>query len=185
MKAVDLVLHPVRLRIAQAFIGDRQLTTRQLAEQLPEIPSATLYRQVAELLEGGVLEVVEERRVRGAVERTYRLRQAAASLNADDVAEMTTDEHRQAFTTFVATLLADYDRYLDAGDVDLARDFVGYRQAALNLSDREVAAFVAELAGVIATYAAKPPRRGRRRRVLTTILMPTDPPPPSSGPVHT
>ena len=48
---VDVVLHPVRLRIAQAFLGARALTTGQLADALADVPTATLYRQVATLVE--------------------------------------------------------------------------------------------------------------------------------------
>ena len=51
---------------------------------------------------------------------------------------MTMDDHRRAFLTFVAGLLGDLDRYLEAGDVDPARDGVGYRQQALYLTDEEL-----------------------------------------------
>ena len=75
-----LLLHPVRLRIVQAFLGDRALTTTALREELADIPPTSLYRQVARLVAAGVLMVVAERRVRGAVERTYVLRLSAASV---------------------------------------------------------------------------------------------------------
>ena len=64
----DVVLHPVRLlRIVQAFLGDRELTTGELRSELRDVATATLYRQVAAMVDGGVLEVADERRVRGAV----------------------------------------------------------------------------------------------------------------------
>ena len=74
MASADLLLHPVRLRIVKAFLGERALTTGQLAEELEDVPSGSLYRHVALLVKAGVLQVVAERRVRGAVERTYMLR---------------------------------------------------------------------------------------------------------------
>ena len=40
--SVELLLHPVRLRIVQAFLGDRELTTVQLGELLPDVSTATL-----------------------------------------------------------------------------------------------------------------------------------------------
>jgi Helix-turn-helix domain len=67
--SADLLLHPVRLRIVQAFLGDRALTTTALREELADIPPTSLYRHVARLVAAGVLMVVAERRVRGAVER--------------------------------------------------------------------------------------------------------------------
>jgi DNA-binding transcriptional ArsR family regulator len=172
MKASELVLHPVRLRIAQTFLGGRRLTTAEVREELTDVAPATLYRQVGALVDGGLLEVVEERKVRGTFERIYQLREDAASLSADDVREMSEEEHRRGFLTFVAGLLADYDRYLDGQDIDLGRDLVGYRQIALNLTDDETMELVTELREAIARRSGLRPRSDRRRRMLTTILVP-------------
>lgn len=179
MTSAKLLLHPVRLRIVQAFLGDRTLTTADLRAELPDVPVATLYRQIAALADGGVLEVVRERRVRGTFERTYRLRPAAASIGAAEAAEMSIEEHRRAFMTFTAGLLADFDRYLDGQDIDhgpdLGRDLVGYRQAAMYLTDDDLRDLLADLAKVFAPRLALPPAPGRRRRVLSTVLMPAEP----------
>ena len=80
MTKADLLLHPVRLRILQAFLGDRALTTSQLQAELADVP-ASLYRHVAKLAAAGVLTIVEERRVRGALERTYTLESSQATVN--------------------------------------------------------------------------------------------------------
>jgi len=37
----DLLLHPIRLRILQAFMGDRALTTSQIRSELPDVPVAS------------------------------------------------------------------------------------------------------------------------------------------------
>src|SRR5688572_22230357 len=100
--SADLLLHPVRLRVVQAFLGDRVLTTADLHAELPDVPVATLYRHVGVLADAGVLTVVGERKVRGAAERSYRLDLAAASLGPADAAAMTAEDHRRAFTTFAA-----------------------------------------------------------------------------------
>jgi hypothetical protein len=172
MRPADVVLHPVRLRIVQAFLGDRELTTGDLRREIADVPSATLYRQVAALARGEVLEVVDEKRVRGAVERTYRLRTGAARVQDDEARELTTEEHRQLFMTFVAGLLADFDRYLDRGDVDMARDLAGFRQNAMYLTDEEMVALVQDLRAVFDPRIALPPAPGRTRRLFSTIVVP-------------
>ena len=170
----DLLLHPQRLRIVQAFLGRDRLTTAELRELLPDIPTATLYRQITTLLEGGVLEVVEERPARGAVERTLALAGDRAVVTPEEAAAMTVDDHRRAFLTFMAGLLADFDRYLDGEAPDLMRDLVGYRQVGLQLSDEELVEMIGELNAVIATRMELAPAPGRRRRIFTTVLMPAD-----------
>ncbi|MFC5996788.1 helix-turn-helix domain-containing protein [Pseudonocardia hispaniensis] len=172
MATADLLLHPVRLRILKTLLDGRDRTTSELRAELPDIASATLYRHVALLAEAGVLAVVAQHRVRGAVERTYRLRQGAAEIDDDALAAMTPDDHRRAFTAFVAGLLADFDRYLDRDEVDLRRDGVGYRQATLWLTDGELDALLTELRAVIAARLPNPPAPGRVQRLLSTVLLP-------------
>lgn len=174
MTPAELLLHPVRLRIVQAFLGGRRLTTGDLRRLLDDVPTATLYRQVTTLLEGGALEVVDEHKVRGAVERTYELRTTDLHVDAEAAGTMSPDEHRQAFFTFTASLLGDFERYLSRDDVDLARDMVGYGQVGLHLDDEEMTAFLADLQAVVLPRLAHEPRPGRTRRVLTTVVVPAD-----------
>jgi hypothetical protein len=118
--------------------------------------------------------VVAERRVRGAVERTYVLRLSSASIGLDEVAAMSADEHRQAFMAFVAGLVGDFDRYLARDDIDLLRDGVSYRLAGLWLDDAEYNELLRELLRALQPRLANPPRAGRKRRILGTILLPGD-----------
>src|SRR5262249_5278052 len=161
----------VRLRIIQAFLGDRALTTSQLRTELPDVPPASLYRHVARLVDAGVLSVVGERRVRGAVERTYVLRVAAATIGLDALERMTREDHAQALRAFAAGLRGDFDRSLSRDDIDLLRDGVSYRLAGLWLDDAELAELARELIRAIQPRLANPPRPGRRRRILGTVLL--------------
>jgi hypothetical protein len=173
----NLLLHPIRLRIIQAFLGDRALTTGQLATELPDVPPGSLYRHVGLLVSAGVLSVASEHRVRGAVERSYVLQVAAAEGDA----AMSAEEHRRAFMAFVAGLLADFDRYLELGEPDLARDGAGYRMAALWLSDAELAELLRELATVLEPRMGNAAAPGRRRRIVAGTLMPVTAPAAARG----
>jgi DNA-binding transcriptional ArsR family regulator len=174
LNSAQLLLHPVRLRVVQAFLGDRHLTTSQLRAEIDDVPAATLYRHVALLARAGVIEVVAERQARGSVERTYRLVPGAGSVMPADLAAMSVDDHRQAFLIFMASVIKDFDRYLGDGEPDLERDLVGYRQAAFHLTDEELREMVAEISNVVEARRDLPPREGTRRRVLTTVLIPTE-----------
>ncbi len=172
MASADLLLHPVRLRILQVFLGDRPLTTTQLAAELDDVPTGSLYRHVALLTKAGVLQVVAERRVRGAVERTYTLRLPAAQIGLGEAAAMTPADHAQAFTAFAAGLLADFDRYLAAGSPDPVGDGVSYRSTALWLTDAEFTDLVREILTIVQPGLANAPGRGRRRRILASVTVP-------------
>ena len=172
MASADLLLHPVRLRIVQAFLGDRALTTSQLAAELSDVPAGSIYRHVALLTKAGVLHVVAERRVRAVVERTYMLRTVAAQILPDEVAAMSPEQHLQAFIAYVAGMLSDAERYLMTGTPDPARDGASYRIGALWLTDTEFADLIRDLQTVFQPRLANAPGKGRRRRTIYTVLLP-------------
>ena len=172
MTTADLLLNPVRIRIVRAFVGGRTLTTSELAAELSDVPPASLYRQVAKLVNGGVLAIIRERRVRGTVERTYALRTRAARIGRAELAAMGAEEHRQLFLAFIAALIADFDHYLDGGDIDFVRDAVGYRMVRLWLSDEELAECVKGINKALLPYLKNSPDPSRTLRILRTILLP-------------
>jgi DNA-binding transcriptional ArsR family regulator len=174
MDGVELLLHPVRLRIVHAMSGDRTLTTAQLCDLLPDVSKATVYRHVGLLADGGLLEVVGEHRTRGAVERRYRLHRGRAAVDARTAASVSVEEHRRVFAVAMATLLAEYGAYLDRDDADPAADLVGYRQHAVWLTEDERAAMIEELRAVIAPRLANAPSPERRRHLLSPILFPAE-----------
>jgi hypothetical protein len=180
--SADLLLHPVRLRIVQAFLGDRALTTTQLSAELSDVPAASLYRHVARLVAAGVLQVVAQRRVRGAVERTYVLRLAAARVGPDEIEAMSADDYRQMFMAYAAGLLADFDRYLQRPEVDLVKDGVAFGIEGLWLDDAEFAELMRDLYRVLQPRRANAPKPGRRRRLLASVLLPGDEPATATHP---
>jgi DNA-binding transcriptional ArsR family regulator len=170
--STDLLLHPVRLRILQAFLGDRALTTSQLQAELPDVPPASLYRHVAKLVDAGVLSVLDERRVRGALERTYTLQTSAATVTPEDLANLSADEHRRMFLTFLAGIIREFDFYLERGDIDLVRDGVSYRLSGMWLSKAEAAKLAHDLNQVLLPAVGNKPRRGRKRWYFGSIVLP-------------
>ena len=171
----ELALHPVRIRILRAVAGAR-LTTHDLIELLPDVPHATLYRHLATLVKAGLVEVVEERKIRGAVERVYALPVQGATLDPAALATATPEEHARYFTAFVSSLLSEFSRYLSRARIDFAADGVGYHQLVLHLTDAELATFAADLNAVIGPLLRNEPGEGRVPRLLATILLPADQP---------
>ncbi|GAA2637094.1 helix-turn-helix domain-containing protein [Paractinoplanes durhamensis] len=173
MDPVELLLHPVRLRIVHALSGTgRTVTTAQLCTRLPDVSQATVYRHVGLLADAGIIEVAGEQRVRGFVERSYRLVRARAVVDASRAASATVDEHRQAFATAAAVLLAEFGSYLDSGEADPARDMVGYRQHAIWLSEQERDRLIAGLREAILPVLANEPAAERTPYLLSPILFP-------------
>ena len=92
----------VSLLRRQEVVSQSQLA-RLLAEEGVEVTQATLYRHVGALLEAGFLAVVDERRVRGAVERTLALGDQMAHVDQDGLRAMDAAQLRAAFAEARAT----------------------------------------------------------------------------------
>ncbi len=172
MTSAELLLHPVRLRIVQAMLGRGELTTKSLAEKLPDVAPATLYRQVSALVDGGVLDVVSERRVRGSIERSLCVRTEATSVDPGDLDDVAL---RAGFLAYLASLASAFDAYLDGPRGELEADLVGFRQTAVVATDDEWrSALDAIRAAVVPLATRSTPPPGARRRVLATVTLPVD-----------
>ncbi|GAB2549669.1 helix-turn-helix domain-containing protein [Nocardia heshunensis] len=171
MDPTELLLHPVRLRIVRALSG-RTMSATELCERLPDVPRTSIYRHLGFLVDGGMLEVAEERRVRGAVERSYRLAADRPTVTPEDGAAMTLDEHRRGFATSMAVLISEFNTYVDEAGTDLYGDAVIYRQGTLWLSPEELDAMLTGFREIVASVASNQPEEGRRPYLLSPVLFP-------------
>jgi predicted ArsR family transcriptional regulator len=73
MDLKDILSNPVRLRIVQYIQINGEATTKQLSDDMDDIPAPTIYRHVNALLSEGVLRVKEEKKIRGTTERTLAI----------------------------------------------------------------------------------------------------------------
>jgi DNA-binding HxlR family transcriptional regulator len=169
---VDVVMHPVRLRVIQHVAG-REVTTAQLRKALPDVTPATLYRHVAALIDAGILRVVAERRVRGAVERTLALGQREARGGREELQAMSEEQHRRSFATFLAHLAADFDRFVTHGDAE-SRSFLGYGQTPLYVSADDLARIQEQIQQILDPYISGGSGEGHRV-TLATVLIPEPP----------
>lgn len=164
----DVVTHPVRLRIVQQ-LGGRRLTTAQLRDALPDVTQATLYRHVAFLVDAGILEVVGERRVRGAVERTFALGERMAHVDHDELKTMSDAQLRTAFLAFLGDVGGAFDRCV-ADSEAATRDFLGFGITPLYVTTDDLTAIQAGLGELLAPYLSD--GQGKRRVSLATVLVP-------------
>lgn len=157
--------------------GGRTRTTTELCAQLPDVPKTTVYRHVGLLVDGGLLEVANEQRVRGAVERSYRLRQDRAMIDVDAAASMSLNDHRHGFAAAMAALLAEFNAYLDRDGADPVADSVGYRQGTLWLDPDELTEMIGALRDVFVARAGNKPAPGRSPHLMSAIFFPIEEPP--------
>lgn len=175
---LDDMLHPVRMRVLMTLAGSQGMTPLQISEQLSDIPQATLYRHINRLAKTGLLQVVDERPVRGTLEKVYALNQQSHThLNNEDVAHLTKEDHLHYFTAFIISLLDQFSRYLNHTEtVDLAADGAGFAQVLVFMTDEELVQFSTAFNQFLLPYLqpgdALKDGEQRKKRILATIMMP-------------
>lgn len=168
-------MHPIRMKILLALVDQRR-TTQQLAEMLDDIPQATLYRHLNKLVQGDVIEIVEERPVRGTIEKVYTLsRLGMVNLAAADIENASKDELMRFFTSFLMSLLGDFSHYLSSKEKpDLLADGVSFRQVPMYLSNQEYQEFGLELRKILLKVLENKPAPERRHRVFSIVVLPVE-----------
>jgi DNA-binding transcriptional ArsR family regulator len=173
-KKSDLILHPIRLRLMTELAG-RQMTAQQLAEALPDVAQASLYRHIKRLLEGGVFEIVAEQLVNGAVERTLAVVAGQTQLSLAEAQAMTAVEHIRAFNIFAASLIESFSRYADGADpAYFMVDGVSYSRAVIYLTDEERAEFQQAIMNLMGQVMSNQPQPGRKRYTLASVVIPDE-----------
>ena len=168
----DILLHPIRMRSIQTLIGGAHRTTQQIAEMMPDVPQATLYRHLNKLLQAKVIEVAKRQQVRGTTEKVYALNASGGEISLEELRKMSPEEHMELFMKFVASLIGDFGKYVGQPQYDLYDDGVSFRQVDLHLTDEEYMQMLLESREQLKRYVGNEPRADRRRRTIVSIVIP-------------
>jgi DNA-binding transcriptional ArsR family regulator len=169
-----LILHPVRMKITQSLLNGKKLNVQQIAEQLKDVPQATLYRHLNKLLEADVIEVVQENQIRGTVEKVYGIKEQEVN-SPEDFLNLSKEQHLELFFSFTTHLLGLYENYLDQGEVDLLKDGVSYRVANVQLTDEEYMELIRGMGSLIQKAMQNERTPERKGRNIATIVIPEKP----------
>jgi Helix-turn-helix domain len=165
----DIVIHPVRLRVCAA-LGARAMNTREIAAALPDIPIATLYRQVRILYQHRIIEAVARRRVNGIVEPTYAVRRGAARFKAPAFAAIPSRDHVRHVGVLAGTQIAVAERYFSSQHHDVVGDGATYMAADLPLTDVEARTFRTRLRTLLKEFKRPAGAKRRVRHVAVSVL---------------
>jgi DNA-binding transcriptional ArsR family regulator len=171
MKRFDLLNHPVRLRIAQLLYG-RQLSTTQIHELLGDVPKPSLYRHLSRLLEGGVIEVVETRTVKGIEERIYTTVKDELNLTKEDQERGVDANDFADFVRVYGTLASDEMANVVAAEATLNVQNLAFRDYEFAATDEEFADLCAALWRLLDEAEQRPLTDNRRQRRLLVLSFP-------------
>lgn len=161
----DVIMNPVRQRIAQYLLIHETGTTAAIGQELSDIPPASLYRHMKVLLEAGCIEIESEKKVRGVTEKTYRLVQnPMGDVNNQDVAML--------IQTSLLSIVSNFQRYFAKEMADPQKDLLSVSTSTLMLSDEEFMQVLQKIGSAIHEVINNKPEEGRKPRSITFISAP-------------
>lgn len=169
MKAM---IHPIRMKIVQSLLNGKEMTAREMAEKLPDIPQASLYRHVNALLKEEILTVARENKVRGTMEKVLSLSPSLEKETRQEMEGASREDHFHTFFSFLMSLLGEYEAYLQGETICLQEDRVSFRQCSVYLSDEELTQIFMDLGKRLTAAMEHGPGEGRRLRTIASIVIP-------------
>ncbi|QHA93587.1 ArsR family transcriptional regulator [Bacillus sp. N1-1] len=166
----DIILHPVRMKIIQ-YLAKGDATGYEIVTGLPQIPQATLYRHLNILNKEHIIAVIDEKQIRGAVEKTYSLQKDGARINAGDFKNMSEEEQMQLLTTLYFDLLNKTEDYIKSENT-IEKDPFGFNRVELHLTEDEFHNMRNDLIGVYKKYNDRKTTREKRTIHMTQIFLP-------------
>lgn len=171
-KLMEVITNPVKCKLLFEIEACKQTTAKHLAEKFHDIPQATLYRYLKRMTQDGILKIVDQTQIRGAVERTYSV---AIDLNAGGLEMLDQNSgplYMQAFTQFVMGFMKQFQEYCDRDSIDIKKDKSGYSLAPLYLTDEELEGLMADIHEIIKPYMDNEPTSERKLRSIGLIVSP-------------
>lgn len=101
MTNLELLIHPTRLRIIQYLTIHKNATTNDIITSLGDVSKASIYNHIKLLEKNQILDVVQENRVRGTVEKVYQLKKVEQSNDFNSI------------MTFLLSLMVDFQQYYE------------------------------------------------------------------------
>lgn len=162
MNLSKLLINQTRLRIVQHILLLGDASAKCLCQAMPDIPKATVYRHAKLLEDGGLLQVVKENRIRGAVEKVYTFNREGLPLSDSNTLS-------NLAAMYFLELKGNIEHYLQGPDVDLKRDLVFFNSTVLDVSDEEYRQMLVRIEAVVKDYVGMLPAENRIRRVFSMV----------------
>jgi DNA-binding transcriptional ArsR family regulator len=166
----DLILHPVRMRIIQ-HLSKGAATVNELKEWMADVPQATLYRHLNRLAENEIIYIIHERKIRGAVEKTYAMHEDSPYMSVEELEQLSGEEHLKLFMTFLSSVTGQARSYL-VNNPDFTGDSFGYHQLDLYMTPEELKELNDGMNELLTKFKSNRPTKENEKVSLIQMLIP-------------
>ena len=169
---MSCLLNPIDSQLLLAIQSHGRASAKDLMRLFPDIPQATLYRHLTKMLSAGVIEVAEEKRIRGATVRIYApvpfLQAELRALSEQHSANL----YLQLFIQFTSGLLKEFRAYAADPAADPLRDGTGFSLCPIRATRAEIEEACEKIREILEPLRHNPPAPGRALHTFATVVTP-------------
>lgn len=112
---VEILMHPVRIKICQALLRHKGegLTPLEMVKVLKDVPQATLYRHIQVMVDSGIVNVIREKKVKSVSEKYYALNEDEIRIDGDEWGKVSIEEKLNYISYYQLLLMTQYQNYLE------------------------------------------------------------------------
>lgn len=169
---MDSLIHPIKSRLLMEISDKKEVTTKQLAAALPDIPHATLYRYVNRMYQDGLIILVSENRIRGVTEKVYSINLELQNIGLEFLEQQGGEGYLLLFTQFMTSLLKEFRIYAKKENIDLQHDGSGFSTCPVYVTTDELQEAMLKVANIIQPLTQNEPAPGRKYHAIATIITP-------------
>lgn len=169
---MEYFIHPVKSRVLMGIMKKERASAKELAAEFPDIPQATLYRYLKRMLEDEMIVLVEEKKIRGMVEKVYAISPELFSKNQSIPEENTGEWYLKMFTSFMAGLYREFSDYAKRPDINLMEQPSGFSVCPVTASPEELRQISLEFQKILAPYMEYQPGAGRSMHSIGIVITP-------------
>ena len=122
---MDCIGNPLKARVMLLMREFGPMTPKQILQEDPRIPPASLYRALKSMEKAEVIEMVAETKVRAVVERTFYFNKSLTE-RIEDVGRDDTESYCRLFMSFGLNLMRRFEEYAANGAADFSKDAVSF-----------------------------------------------------------
>lgn len=170
MNKEKLMQNATTNRIIQTINLNNQMTTLEIQRNLPEISQTTLYRYMKYMEDCGVVEVINKEKVRGQIEKTYKLKSTSIDSN------ISAEDALISVDLFLKQVYGKYQNYFSTGYNLPKEDMLFMKETSFLLNNKEYDALCRDIKEVLNRYTGKDKTPDRKIRNLYIISTPEEEP---------
>jgi len=171
---IKIMMNPIRIKIIQELRLKGNATTKEIQAACGDIPQATLYRHINELLKNDIIQVVDENIINGIIEKVYAIKTDPSAEILKDPSKISKEQYLDIFSQYMISILGDFKSYIEHEEaIAKLTTSIGFSSTSIFLSDEELRELSTEIRESIRKRVSNLPEPNRKLRKISNITTTT------------